>query len=359
MKLKIPYGRTSVALQVPPGTLLNTLEPTPRSPLRDPQEAIRDALRYPIGTPPLRQLVRSGERVAIVVNDVTRLVHTDVFLPVLVDELNAAGVPDGSIFVVFALGTHRPQTPEERRGIVGKEMAQRLELFEHDCSDRRGLVRVGRTSRGHEVWVNRRVWEADRIILTGEIVPHLIAGYSGGRKSLFPGLADAEFIRRNHSLVLDPACRIGVLDGNPAHEDLLEACRLFGPDFILNVILNSAGQFLSVVAGHYDAAHRAGCQRIDEFYGTSLADPYDVVIAGSGGYPLDIDLRQAHKGMENAARALRPGGSLVYFADCTDGAGSAALQEWIERGVTAAELETSLRENFVVGAHKAYWLARL
>lgn len=359
MKLEIPYGRTWQGLTLPGGIYVDILEPKREPPLADPAGVIRSALRQPIGTPPLRRVARPGERVAILVNDITRLVRTDLFLPVLVDELNLAGIPDRDILVVFALGNHRKQTPEEQKSIVGDELARRLTLRDHDCQDAANLVRIGRTRRGNEVWVNRAVRECDRVILTGEIIYHLIAGYSGGRKSLFPGVAGAEFIRFNHSLILDPRCRIGVLEGNPVHEDLLEACRLFSPDFLLNVILSPAGDLLHAVAGHYDAAHRAGCKLVDRIYGAPVKDAYDVVIASAGGFPFDIDLRQAHKGMENAARALRPGGRLLYFAECRDGWGSTALKDWAGRFRSADEMEEALHKNFVVGAHKACWLARL
>lgn len=335
------------------------LEPHRVPPLTQPQTAILAALRNPIGTQPLRSIVRAGDRVAVLVNDVTRLVHSDLFLPVLIDELNDTGIQDQDIFIVFALGIHRRQTPEEQRAIVGDEIARRIQMFDHDCFDRNQLVRIGQTSRGNEVWVNRRVYEADKVILTGEIIYHLIAGYSGGRKSLIPGVAGAETTTFNHKYILDPCSRSGLLDGNPAHEDLLEACRMFDPDFLLNVVLNPQGALVGVFAGHYDLAHRAGCEMVDRVYGVNLDKPYDVVIAAAGGFPVDIDLRQAHKGLENAVRALHPGGTLIYFAECPDGAGIRAFEEWVARYSSSAEMAAELRSNFVVGGHKAYWVVRL
>lgn len=357
MILQVPYGHSQCEIALSDGVEPERLEPRQHPPLADPVAAIRSILRHPIGTPPLREIVRPGERVALIVNDVTRLVRTDVFLPILVEELNDADIPDRDILVVFALGNHRQQTPEEHQSIIGRELSRRLKLVDHDC--RTDLVHIGRTHRGNEVWVNRQVREADRVVLTGEIIYHLIAGYSGGRKSLFPGVAGADFIRFNHRFILEPGCRIGTLEGNPAHEDLLEACHLFAPDFLLNVILSPAGKLLHIVAGHYERAHRAGCKLVDEIYGVPVKEKYDVVIASAGGFPFDIDLRQAHKGMENAARALQDGGTLIYFAECRDGCGSNALEEWAERFTNPAELEAALRKDFIVGAHKAYWLQRL
>ncbi len=353
------YGSGVQSISLREGLNYDRLAPEPLPALADPESAVRSALRHPIGRPPLRELVQPGERVAVLVNDITRLVHSELFLPVLIDELNEAGIPDRDIFIVFALGIHRPQTPEEQHRIVGERVAQRVKLYDHDCYDGKNLVRLGRTSRGNEVWINQRVYEADQVILTGEIIYHLIAGYSGGRKSLVPGVAGAETTTFNHQFILHPKCRSGILEGNPAHEDLMEACRMFDPDFLLNVVLNPAGELVHVVAGHYDLAHREGCKVVDRMYRVSIEDPYDVVLASAGGFPFDIDLRQAHKGMENAARALRQGGTLIYFAECPDGAGHPAFREWVEKYSTSEEMERELRSRFVVGGHKAYWVKRL
>lgn len=351
----IPFGQGGFRLELE-GELI---EPPCGKAVEDERQAIRLALNRPIGAPPLKQIVRPGESVAVIVNDVTRRTRSHVFLPVLVEALNQAGVPDGDIFIVFALGTHRRQTADEQRQVVGEEIAGRLQLYDHDGADEANLVEVGATRFGNEVWINRRVWEADRIILTGQIVEHRITGYSGGPKSLVPGVAGNRTTIFNHRMLLDPRCAAGVLDGNPAYEDLREACSLVNPDFILNVILNTEGRLLHVVAGHFDEAHRRGCQAAAALLRSRLEAPFDVVIASAGGWPLDIDLRQAHKGMENAVRALRPGGVLIYYAECREGAGAPALEEYLRRFRGAAGMEQALRENFVLGAHKALWLARL
>ena len=196
-------------------------------------------------------------------------------------------------------------------------------------------------------------------------VDQLAQGQNPGAKNQFstdantPGVAGAATISFNHKFILDPRCRAGALDGNPAHEDMLEACGLFKPDFLLNAILNANGKLAGVVAGHYDQAHRAGCETVNEIHQVPFERPYDVVIASAGGFPFDIDLRQAHKGMENAARALRAGGTLLYFAECREGAGIGALSEWVERFSSSGEMALALQSHFVVGGHKAYWIVRL
>ncbi len=346
-------GRLDVRLEA------DLILPQEPQPLAGETAAVRRALERPIGTRPLAEIVRPGERVAIVVNDITRLAHTDLLLPPIVETLNRAGVQDADILVVFALGLHRRQTDTERKKIVGEEMFRRLRAIDHIADDDASLVAVGTTSFGNLVEINREVWEADRIILTGEIIHHMIAGYSGGRKSLVPGVAGRRTITFNHRMILEPGCRAGVLEGNPAHEDMLEACRLIDPDFILNVVLTTSGRPASVVAGHYDLAHREGSKAADRLLLTEVDEPYDLIVASAGGHPMDIDLRQTHKAMEKACEVLRPGGTLLFYGECSNGAGHRLCEEYLWRYDTAAAMEEALRREFAVGAHKAWWVVRM
>jgi nickel-dependent lactate racemase len=325
----------------------------------DETAAIFDALDNPIGTPPLRDIVHPGERIAIIVNDITRLARADLLLPPIVDTLNAAGIRDSGIFIVFALGIHRRQTDDERRLIVGDAIYRRIRSFDHISTDDASLVEIGTTTFGNRVEINREVWEADRIILTGEIIHHLIAGYSGGRKSLAPGVAGFRTTTFNHRMIFHPDCHVGKLDGNPAHEDLLEACRMADPDFMVNLVMSPEGRVIRVVAGHFDLAHREGCREIDRVLAIEIGEPYDVVVASAGGFPLDIDLRQAHKGLENACRALRPGGSILFYAECPSGAGIQSFEDYVRRYRDDFEMRAALEREFAVGGHKAYWVARL
>jgi nickel-dependent lactate racemase len=354
-KHNLAYGKTRLPVRVEGDLLLPREAPA----IADEPRAIFDALENPIGTPPLRQIVHPGERVAIVVNDITRLTRTDLLLPPIVQTLNAAGVPDRDIFIVFALGIHRRQNDDERRLIVGDEIFGRIRCFDHISTDDANLIEIGVTSFGNRVEINRQVWEADRIILTGEIIYHLIAGYSGGRKSLVPGVAGSSTTTFNHRMIFNPDCCVGKLDGNPAHEDLLEACRMADPDFIANVVLSPEGRLIRVVAGHYDLAHREGCRTVDQMLRANIEEPYDLVVASAGGFPLDIDLRQAHKGLENACHALRACGTILFFAECAGGAGIQSFEDYVRRYRDEFEMQAALGREFVVGGHKAYWVARL
>jgi nickel-dependent lactate racemase len=325
----------------------------------DETAAVQAALDHPIGTLPLREIARPGERVAIIVNDITRLTRTDMLLPPIVNTLNAAGIPDSDIFIVFALGIHRLQTDDERRLIVGDEIFRRLRMFDHVSTDDESLVEIGVTSFGNRVEINREVWNADRIILTGEIIYHLIAGYSGGRKSLVPGVAGFRTTTFNHRMIFSPNSRPGLLDGNPAHEDLAEACRMIDPDFIVNVVLSPDGGLIRVLAGHWEQAHREGCRTVDQMLRVNVDEPFDLIIASAGGFPVDIDLRQAHKGLENACLALKPGGSIVFYAECPNGAGIKSFEDYVNRYNDEIEMKAALDREFVVGGHKAYWIVRL
>jgi nickel-dependent lactate racemase len=354
-EFRIPFGREHLPVWVN----AELLAPSVSECIGNERDAIEKALRHPIGSAPLREIVRPGEQVAIVVNDITRLCRTDLMLPPIVDELTAAGIPDSDIFLVFALGIHREQTEAERRQIVGEEIYGRFRMFDHISTDSDNLVYAGTTSFGNRLEINRQVWEADRIILTGEIIYHLIAGYSGGRKSLVPGVAGFDTTTFNHRMIFDPRCRVGVLDGNPAHEDLLEACRLIDPDFLLNLVLTPEGKLARAVAGHYDLAHREGCRAVDEMMRVPLDEPFDLMISSAGGFPLDIDLRQAHKPLENACHALRSGGAILFFAECSNGAGIRSFEEYVEQYETHDQMRAALERKFVVGGHKAYWVSRL
>ena len=353
--IDLAYGTGHLQIEL----AADAISPRAADPIPDETGAVYDALAHPIGALPLREIVRPGERVAILVNDITRLARADLLLPPIVDTLNAAGIPDSDIFIVFALGIHRRQTDDERRLILGDRIFRRIRSFDHISNDDANLVEIGTTSFGNRVAINRQVWEADRIILTGEIIHHLIAGYSGGRKSLVPGVAGFRTITFNHRMMFHPDVRAGKLDGNPAHEDLLEACRMAEPDFLVNVVLSPEGRVIRVVAGHFDLAHREGCREIDRVLAVEIDRHYDLVIASAGGFPLDIDLRQAHKGLENACRALRPGGSILFYAECPKGAGIQTFEDYVRRYRDDFEMRAALERDFNVGGHKAYWVARL
>ncbi|MGM0652205.1 MAG: nickel-dependent lactate racemase, partial [Bacillota bacterium] len=297
--------------------------------------------------------------ICLLVNDSTRVARSDFFLPILIDELKVAGIKKEDIFIIFTNGTHRPLDRDEMENLVGKDVAKNIAMFNHDSKDKNELVYLGETSFKTPVYVNKKALEADRRILTGSVVHHFFAGFGGGRKALIPGVAGFETIRKNHSLLLEDGSESGKLKGNPVHEDLLEAAFMVGCDFLLNTVLDENKQILGVFAGDMTKAHLKACDLVQKVNGVELDRLADVVIASCGGYPKDINVYQAHKTLDNCIRALKTGGKMVLLAECAEGIGSAAYEEWAVRYKTVEEVEAALRSNFMLGGHKAYTVAKL
>lgn len=357
--MELPYGTGSVTFDLPAGWAVQVLEPRHYPAEPDPRAAIRRALDVPLGTPRLRDMVCAGESVCILVNDSTRKSRAELLLPVILEELCRGGVREEDVFLVFATGAHRRVEKDEIAGLVGSEVAGRLAMYSHDCHDDSLLTFVGKTRRGTPVYLNSRVVEADRRILTGSVVHHWFAGFGGGRKALVPGVAGYETIRRNHALMLEPGCRAGVLDGNPAAEDMMEAARMVRVDFLVNTVLDPRGEILGVFAGDMEAAHREACRLAHQVFAGYRAGPADLVIASCGGWPKDINVYQSHKALENAALVCKPGGVIILVAECREGVGSDLYWEWVQKYPGLAELERAIREEFVLGGHKAWAVARI
>jgi nickel-dependent lactate racemase len=353
------YGQTSLRFALDPRLVIGELHIQETPPLPDPEGAIREAIRNPIASRPLRDLVRPGQTVAFIVNDTTRVANSHVFMPILLDELNAAGIPDRDQRIVFSLGTHHPLNEREMAELVSPSVAKRVRLYNPDCHDARQFQYVGTTSRGNAVHFYRPVVEADHIVLTGSIVYHYMAGFGGGRKALFPGVAAYETIRKNHSFLLDPQAMIGKLEGNPVYEDQIEGTEMCRPSFLLNVVLDEKKQFLKIFAGDYIQAHLQGCRFVASIYGVPIEEPADLVIASCGGYPKDINVYQLQKTMDHAWLAVREGGVVIILGECIEGTGSEEYLQWMEKYRTPEKVEEKIRENFVIGGHKAYAVTRL
>lgn len=357
--MKLKYGQELIKLNLPSGVRQKVLRGPVGKPLSDPVGSIVEALRNPIDAAPLRNLVNEGERVCLLVNDSTRAAGSELFLPLIIDELLMSGVRAEDIFIQFTNGTHRAMAPDEMRAIVGENVSAAIAMYNHDSRNDRELVSLGRTSYGTPVIINKRVMQADRRILTGSVVHHFFAGFGGGRKALVPGVAGWETINKNHSLMFDQQACSGILQGNPVHEDLLEAAKMAGGDFLLNTVLDSEKNIIEAFAGNMVSAHLAACSMVEKVNGCMISEQADVVIASCGGYPKDINLYQAHKTLDNALTAMKPGGHLILLAQCSDGIGSQLYEEWAGKYSDLSELEAALRKNFMLGAHKAYTVGKL
>jgi len=317
VRIRLAYGREGMWVDLP--AAVTVLEPQVVPDLPDEPAALRHALRHPIGTPPLRELVRAHDTVAVVFSDLTRPMPNDRVLPVLLAELNHV-LPE-RITLINAVGTHRPNTEDELRRMLGDAVYGRYRIVQHDPWDKHNMVRLGVTRQGHEAWVNRAYMDASARILTGFIEPHIFAGFSGGPKAVLPGIADMDTILDNHgsSMIAHPRATWGVLDGNPIWEEMQEVAAWTNPTFLLNVTLNRDRAITGVFAGHLVAAHRAGADFVRESAWVEVPEPFDIVVTTNAGYPLDLNLYQAVKGMSAAARIVRPGGSIILAAECWDG----------------------------------------
>jgi nickel-dependent lactate racemase len=325
MHLQLAYGRRGLTIELPDDAPVTVVEPRFVPGLADERAAIVAALRAPRGTPPLAGLAGPGDTVAIVFSDLTRPMPNDRVLPPLLDELARAGVPDEQIVLVNGLGTHRPQTAAELEGMLGPAVASRdrgrYRIVQHDAWDEQSLAEVTPNRAGRMVRANRAYMEASVRILTGFIEPHLFAGFSGGPKAVLPGIADVESILDNHgaAMIAHPRATWTVTDGNPLWEEMLAVARATRPTFLLNVTLNRQRQISGVFAGDLLPAHRAGVEFARGAAVQPVPAPFDVVITSNSGYPLDLNLYQAVKGMSAASLICKPGGDIVVAAECWDG----------------------------------------
>jgi nickel-dependent lactate racemase len=321
MRLDLAYGRTGLAVELPDDAPLTVLEPRFVPGLPDEQAAILAALRKPRSSPPLREVVGSTDRVAVVFSDLTRPMPNDRVLPPLLDELSLAGVPDEQIVLINGLGTHRGQSEAELRQMLGNTVVDRYRIVQHDAWNEDDLVGVAHNRAGRKVRINRAYLEASVRILTGFIEPHFFAGFSGGPKAVLPAIADIESILDNHgpTMVADPNATWTVTEGNPLWEEMLAVALSTAPVFLLNVTLNQERQITGVFAGDLVEAHRAGVGFVRKTALRPVKEPFDLVITSNSGYPLDLNLYQAVKGMSAAARILKEEGTIIVAAECWDG----------------------------------------
>ncbi len=321
MRVHLAYGRTGLTVDLPDDLPVTVIEPQFVPGVPDERAAITAALRAPLGSPPLGELVRPTDTVAIVFSDLTRPMPNDRVLPPLLEELVRAGVSDERIVLINALGTHRPQTDAELRRMLGDAVVDRYRIVQHDAWDASNLVEVTRNRLGRPVRIHRAYVEASVRILTGFIEPHFFAGFSGGPKAVLPGIADIEAILDNHGpeMLAQPTTTWCVTEGNPLWEEMLSVALATSPTFLLNVTLNQRRQITGVFAGDLVQAHRQGVAFARRVTMRPVPAPFDIVLTSNSGYPLDLNLYQAVKGMSAAAQIVRPGGEILMAAECWDG----------------------------------------
>jgi len=359
----IRFGDESHELRLPRGEPAARIEPACPRPAGRADEVIRAALQGPLGCARLREMARGRHSAAILIPGKDRVAAISACLPPLLEELNGAGIPDETVTVTVATGTHARHSQEEVALLLGEEASSRVRWREHDCNDDGQLRRVGVTTRGTEVFLDGSVLDADVKILTGRIIPHYFAGFGGGRKAALPGVAGFGTICQNHRLTLDP--RRGIhpnvrpcsLSGNPVHLDMLEAAHLVDNTFVLNTLLDTDNNVIGAVAGDLEAAHDEGCAEATSIFKVAVDEPFDAVITSAGGRPYDCNFMQAIKSLFDVQEIVRAGGAMLCVAQCPDGMKKGFLG-WA--GFESDdELESAVRSDYNLAGHNSIMLRKL
>ena len=354
MKVEFGYGKGVQTVDIPDKNLDQILVANDIEHVRRGPDAVVYALENPIGSPRLKDLVKPGQKICIITSDISRPIPSFDVIPSILDELYLAGCKKEDIYVVFALGSHRPHTEEEKKKLVGERVYSEVRCIDSDPSD---CIHMGDTSRGTPVDITRSVAEADFRIGVGNIEFHYFAGYSGGAKALMPGVSTPSAIQANHRMMVDEKACAGNLNGNPIRADIEESETFCHLSFIVNPILDEHKHIVYCVAGDVTKAHREGCKYLDQMYRKPLKRRADIVIVSQGGAPKDANLYQTQKALDNSKYAVADGGTIIVIGACNEGLGSAKFEEWLTTANTPDELIERVGKDFQLGGHKAAAIA--
>ncbi|MDD5014115.1 MAG: nickel-dependent lactate racemase [Atribacterota bacterium] len=358
--MKLKYGKEEVCLPIEDKNIIKILNLKKHKVILYPENRLKNLLKNPMGCPSLRELIfqKKASKILIIVNDITRPTPYEVILPPLLDELHQIGIKKENIIFIVATGIHRSNTQEEIKEIFGENIFSAFKFINHNC-DGPNLKDLGRLKSGNKLWVDSIVSDIDFIITTGVIVPHYFAGFSGGRKSILPGICGRKTIEANHAKMVHPDARAGNLESNPVHQEMQEAAEKAGVDFNINVVMNENHKIVEIVAGELLASWQQGVEICRQIYICPIEKKADLVIASAGGYPKDINVYQAQKALDNAYQAVKSGGTIILLAECSEGYGEPTFENWIEEANTPDDIIKRLKNKFVLGGHKAYSIAKL
>jgi len=328
MRVKLEYGKTGLDVELPDDRVVGPLAIRPAPPLENPEGILREKLARPTGSPALAELARNRKSACILICDITRPVPNTVLLPPILKTLEEAGIPREKILILIATGLHRPNEGDELVELVGPEIAAKYRVENHHGKVLAEHTNLGTTPKGVPAWIDSRYVEADLKITTGLIEPHLMAGYSGGRKLICPGIAALETVKVWHGpdFLEHPKADCGFLEGNPVHEENTRIARMAGCDFIVNVTLDADRRITSIVAGDMEAAFLEGVRFIERVVKAEIPEACDVVVTSSAGYPLDTTFYQAVKGLTGALPVVKEGGTIILAASLSEGIGSPEFQ---------------------------------
>jgi lactate racemase len=339
LQIRLAFGKSGLEIDLPDGPSWRVLRLRQERPLSDISGALAEALDHPIGSAPLGELARGKSSAAIAVCDITRPAPNAITLPPLLERLHESGIPPDAITIHIATGLHRPATPYEMEAIVGPSIAARYRVLNHHGKDRASHVNLGTTRSGTPVYIDRAFYSADLHITLGLIEPHLMAGFSGGRKLIAPGLSAQETIKVLHSprFMREMTASEGSVDENPLHIELIEIAAMARHDFMLDVALTRTREIAGIFAGHATRAHAAGVNFVRDTLLETLPAPAEAVITTGAGYPLDLTFYQTIKGITAAQHIVKPGGKILVFGECTEGLGTAEFAAQLARFSTCQE----------------------
>ena len=358
MKIQIPYAKIQLTADIPESFNVEYVMPKEHAAADDPATVVKEAVYNPIGDvkPP-----QKGQTVAIAVNDKTRPVPHEHLLPPILEGIRHAGIPDEDIVFVIATGTHPVMPPNEYLWILPEDIVDRYRIVCHDAYNDESLTYIGDTSRGTPVYLNKEYIQADYKIVVGNIEPHQFQGFSGGVKSAAIGVAGKKTINHNHAMMTDPNAKLGSYDHNPARQDVEEIGQMIGIDFAVNAILNSKKQIITALSGDPVEIMKIAIPQVKEIYQVPVVAPYDVMIVSPGGYPKDINVYQAQKGLAHAGLVMNDGGTVILCASCQEGTGSQSYENWIldDRIQSHDDVFSRFKdEGFQIGPHKAFQVSR-
>jgi nickel-dependent lactate racemase len=349
MKVDILCGQNEIQVELPDDAI--ALNPNLPKPLSDPNEAVRQAIKDPIGTPALAELARGRWNACVVISDVTRPVPNKIILPPILETLEHTGIKRQNITILIATGMHRPNRGKELEQMVGAEIMSKYKIVNHYCRRSEDLRDIAMID-GAPIEINKYYLDADLKILTGLIEPHMYAGYSGGRKSILPGISSFKTMKFMHSfqMIDHPDVTNCKLDGNPFHAAGEKVTELAGVDFILNVVINKERKLVGIFAGHQKLAHQAGCSMVEKMSVQRMEKPVDLVVTSAGGYPLDATFYQVSKGLIAARNMIREGGSIIMVCECREGLGSEEYCEMVREGRSVDDFmaHRCIPENFEI-----------
>ena len=350
----LPFGQRALRLSLPETAEVDVLVPSAAEAEEDEAGIVSRALQNPVGSPPLREVVKEGQTAVVITSDNTRPCPSPQLLPPILGELKAGGISPDDTKVVVALGLHRPLSSKELRELVGPEVYGSVEVINHNPAN---VVRVGWTRAGTPVDLFRPVVDADVRVGLGNIEFHYFAGYSGGGKSILPGCAGEQTVSANHALMVEPGARVGVLENNPVRADLEEGVAQVGLEFILNAVVDRNHRLVAAVAGDSTRAHRQGCRILARRDAVKIDRKTDIVAVSSGGAPFDLNLYQAQKALENAGAVVRDGGVVIWVAECPEGYGNSTFERWMRQAETPEQVMDRIARRFILGGHKAAAIA--